>query len=139
MRTRVTGLMAVLVATGTVIALACPPLLAQDALYAPAQAERGSALYQGRCLSCHGALTAFVPEVAALLGDHTFRNRWQGRALGELFELVRVEMPQDDPGSLTPAETADLVAYILSGNRLTAGDTPLPDVPAQLTQVLFED
>ena len=84
-------------------------------------------------------MTAFVPEVAALLGDHTFRNRWQGRALGELFELVRVEMPQDDPGSLAPAETADLVAYILSGNRLTAGDTPLPDVPAQLTQILFED
>ena len=137
MRIRVTGLMAVLVATGTVIALAAP-LLAQDALYSPAQAERGSGLYQDRCLSCHGALTAFVPEVAALLGDHTFRNRWQGRALGELFELVRVEMPQDDPGSLTPAETADLVAYILSGNREGAGDRALPETPEQLTQPLFQ-
>ena len=106
--------------------------------YTAAQAEQGEALYDDQCLSCHGAITAFVPEVAALLGDHTFRNRWTGRSVGELFELIQVEMPQDSPGSLSPEETAHLVAYILSGHRIPAGDTPLPHDPAQLTRKLFE-
>ncbi len=122
----------------TLVALPPASLNAQDGLYTPAQAERGTRLFEAQCVSCHGELTAFVPEVAALLGDHTFRNRWTGRPLRDLFELIQVEMPQDDPGSLSPSDTADVVAYILSGNRLGAGDTALPDIPAQLTQPLFE-
>jgi len=35
-------------------------------------------------------------------------------------------MPQDKPNTLSPEETADLVAYILNANQLPAGDTPLP-------------
>jgi len=128
---------AVIATAAVVISLAPASLRAQDGLYTPAQAERGVALYEAQCVSCHGDLTTFVPEVAALLGDHTFRNRWRGRALGELFELISVEMPQDAPGSLSPDESADLVAYILSGNRLGAGDTALPNNPEQLTQRLF--
>ncbi len=138
MCTRVPSVTTALVAAGAVVVLVRPSLSAQDGLYTPPQAGRGASLYEERCLSCHGEPTAFVPEVAALLGDHTFRNRWKGRTVGELFELVQVEMPQDDPGSLTPAETADLVAYILSGNRLGAGDRALPETPEQLTQPLFQ-
>lgn len=111
---------------------------AQDGLYTAEQAARGEALYDEQCASCHGPIRAIVPEVAALLGDHTFRNTWRGRPLGELFGFIRETMPQDAPETLTPAQTADLVAYILSGNRLAAGETPLPDDPEQLPHVLFE-
>ena len=119
-------------------AAAAAPFALQDGIYTEEQAARGEALYDEQCASCHGPIRAIVPEVAALLGDHTFRNTWRGRPLGELFGFIRETMPQDAPETLTPAQTADLVAYILSGNRLAAGETPLPDDPEQLPHVLFE-
>ncbi len=114
-----------------------PPSV-RDGVYTAAQVEQGGSVYAGQCLSCHGELSAFAPEVAALLADHTFRNRWTGRTLGELFELIRDEMPQDAPGTLSAEQTADLVAYILSGNRMPAGDTPLTGDLERLSKILFE-
>lgn len=125
-----------LVLTGGLAAGGQPPS-AGDGLYTSAQADRGEALYAEQCASCHGALRAFVPEMAALLGDHTFRNRWTGRSLGELFGLIRDEMPQDAPGTLSPGETAALVAYILAGNRFPAGDVALPSDVETLHAVPF--
>ena len=76
--------------------------------------------------------------MAALLADHTFRNRWQGRPLGELFQLISDEMPQDAPGTLSPQEAANLVAVILSANRLPTGDVALPGNVEQLRQIRFD-
>jgi cytochrome c len=109
-----------------------------DGVYTTAQAERGETLYDDQCASCHGPIRAFVPEMAALLGDHTFRANWSGRRLRELFGLILETMPQDAPGSLSPQQSADLVAHILSGNRKPAGETPLADDPEQLDLILFE-
>ncbi len=136
--------MSLLRAAAAALVLACAAaagaaaLAAQDGVYTAEQSARGEALYDEQCVSCHGPIRAIVPEVAALLGDHTFRNTWRGRPLGELFEFIRETMPQDAPGTLTPPQTADLVAYILSGNRLPAGETPLPDDSEQLSHALFE-
>ena len=110
----------------------------RDGIYTAAQAEQGQAVYDEQCVSCHGPVTAFVPEMAALLADHTFRNRWRGRSLGEMFELIRDTMPQDAPGSLSPQQSAELVAYILSGNRLPTGDLALTDDVERLGQIIFE-
>ena len=107
------------------------------ALYTSAQADAGEALYDEQCVSCHGPLSAFVPEMAALLGDHTFRNRWEGRPIGELFQLIQEEMPQDAPGSLSNDETASLVAFILAGNRFPAGDTALSNDLEALNDIPF--
>ena len=136
--------MSLLRAAAAALVLACAAaagaaaLAAQDGVYTAEQSARGEALYDEQCVSCHGPIRAIVPEVAALLGDHTFRNTWRGRPLGELFEFIRETMPQDAPGTLTPPQTADLVAYILSGNRLPAGETPLANDPERLSDVLFE-
>lgn len=109
-----------------------------DGLYTSAQADAGEGLYDDQCVSCHGTLSAFVPEMAALLGDHTFRNRWEGRSIGELFQLIQEEMPQDAPGSLSNDETASLVAFILAGNRFPAGDAALSSDLAALNEIPFE-
>ncbi len=107
-----------------------------DGLYTTAQAEVGAVLYEDQCSSCHGELAAFFPEMAALLADHTFRARWTSRPLGELFTLIQDEMPQDAPGTLSREETTNLLAYILRGNRLPAGTTPLSDDVDRLHQVI---
>ena len=122
-----------------------PGLLAQptvshaaaDGIYTTAQAQRGDVLYGEQCVKCHGEIKQLTPDMAALLADHTFRARWKGRALGELFKMIQVEMPQEAPGSLSDQQTADLVAFILSGNRRPAGDVPLPDNLEMLMQIPF--
>jgi len=106
------------------------------ALYTLAQADAGEVLYDEQCVSCHGTLSAFFPEMAALLGDHTFRQR-EGRSIGELFQLIQEEMPQDAPGSLSNDETATLVAFILAGNRFPAGDTALSNDLEALNDIPF--
>ena len=97
----------------------------RDGVYTVEQADRGEVLYDDQCAVCHGAIRQFVPGMAALLGDHTFRNFWRGRSLGEMFEngyipAPQETMPQDAPGTLSPAQTAEIMAHILRGNRLPA-------------------
>ena len=111
---------------------------ARDGVYTAEQADRGEALYDERCAVCHGAIRAIIPEMAALLGDHIFRNAWRGRSLGELFGYVRETMPQDAPGTLTAAQTAEIVAHVLRGNRLPAGETPLPEDEEMLNGIPFD-
>ena len=114
------------------------PRSAQDGIYTSTQAAQGQAVYDDLCVSCHGPMGAIVPEMAALLADHTFRNRWRGRSLGDLFELIRETMPQDAPGTLSSQQTAGLIAYMLSSNRLPAGGVALTDGVETLRQILFE-
>ncbi len=46
-------------------------------------------------------------------------------------------MPLDAPGTLTRAETADIVAYLLRQNRFPEGPTALPDSSAALSMVKY--
>ncbi len=54
-----------------------------------------------------------------------FLRKWNGRSLAALFEYVRVTMPANNPGYLSAAEVADIVAYILSVSGMPAGSEPL--------------
>ena len=132
------GAVMTLVSVSVVGTPAQAPSSVRNGIYTTAQAEQGQAIYDDQCVSCHGQLTAFVPEMAALIADHTFRDSWTGRSLGELFALIRDEMPQDAPGTLSAEQTADVVAYLLSGNRLPAGDAALPGDVERLSQIPFE-
>jgi hypothetical protein len=44
-------------------------------------------------------------------------------------------MPANDPGSLNNAETASILAYILSYNKFPAGAAPLPSDDAGLSAI----
>lgn len=93
--------------------------------YTEAQAMRGATLYSEQCASCHGEdLTGVADLFPALAGD-TFLMSWQGRPMSELFEKVSLTMPALDPGSLTPEQSADLVAYMLSVSKYSAGTMEL--------------
>jgi mono/diheme cytochrome c family protein len=99
---------------------------AREGVYSTAQANRGKTLYETRCASCHGTMSSVTPDMAPLLNDHAFQTFWRERSLDRFFGRIRETMPQNEPGTLSPDETAEIVAYILSGNGLPAGEVPLP-------------
>lgn len=98
-----------------------------DGVYTQAQAQRGQALYGQQCSSCHGEkLTGKESEDSPALTGGDFQSEWTGRTVGDLFRKILRKMPQDNPGKLTPQQSVDLAAYILSFNAFPAGKTELP-------------
>ena len=89
-------------------------------VYTTAQAVRGEELYMGLCVSCHPT---------AMHSGPAFTVRWGGRPLSELYEAIKDKMPKNDPGTLTPEESAQVIAYVLKLNDVAAGKTALePDL-----------
>lgn len=109
-----------------------------DGVYTDKQAQRGQALYQKLCSSCHGdKLVAKPDEDTPSLTGSDFEVDWNGRTLAEMFKQIQRKMPQDDPGTLTPKQTADLVAFLLSFNKFPAGKTELPADAESLASIRY--
>jgi mono/diheme cytochrome c family protein len=102
-----------------------PGRTSNDSVFSAEQATRGQSLYQEQCASCHGATLAGAEAAPALAGS-PFVGTWAEVPLADLFERIRLSMPQDKPGTLGRQQTADIVAYILSYNKAPAGQTELP-------------
>src|SRR5262245_45942753 len=80
-----------------------------DGVYTEAQAQRGEPLYQQYCSSCHGPDMA-GGEMAPGLAGGEFSANWNDLSLGQLFERMRTSMPQNNPGSLSRQQNADILA-----------------------------
>ena len=93
--------------------------------YTDAQAMAGEELYAEQCAACHGADLSGVADLFPALTGDAFVATWQERPLGELYESVSITMPALNPGSLTPAQAASLVAYILSASGYPSGSADL--------------
>ena len=50
---------------------------------------------------------------------------WNGKSLGDLYEKIQTTMPATAPGTLMPAQTADLLAFVLKASKFPAGSTAL--------------
>jgi S-disulfanyl-L-cysteine oxidoreductase SoxD len=117
--------------------------LADDAanegrVYSEAQAARGEELYQQHCSVCHGARLLGNP--AAPLTGETFRARWEDgkHTLDDLYYIIRSLMPNSAPGSLSKAQYADIVAYILKINNYPAGGAELVPKAAVMKTVTLQ-
>lgn len=109
-----------------------------DGVYSDAQAQRGESVYQQYCAACHGASLQGNP--AAPLTGPAFRARWEDgkHTLDDLFFIVRSLMPNNAPGSLSKAQYADVVAYILKINGYPAGDAELIPTAAAMKKVTLQ-
>ncbi len=107
-----------------------------DGVYTPDQATRGETIYGEQCSSCHGSdLTG--GEMAPGLADDYFAANWNDLTLGDLFERIRISMPEDDPGSLSRQQNADVLAFILFKGKYPPGETELPAATEVLNAYTF--
>jgi len=110
----------------------------RDGVFTAEQARRGRIAYTGPCDRCHGVKldgAADDPDMlpAPPVAGPKFLRRWSGRTLAALFEYTRTTMPANNPGYLSDAEVADIVAYMLSSSDVPAGSAELrPDALAAI-------
>jgi len=107
-----------------------------DGVYSADQAKRGEGLYSQYCASCHGPDLAGGEMAPGLTGGE-FASNWNDLSLGELFERIRISMPQNAPGSLSRQQNADILAFVLSKGNFPAGTTELPGATDVLNTIKF--
>jgi mono/diheme cytochrome c family protein len=121
-----------LLIAGLATTLAQVPATVLDGVYTAEQAERGHVAYETYCIGCHEGTEADGP---ALIG-RPFIDRWREDKLQSLFMFMKTNMPGNTPGSLDDRVYADIVAYILEGNSLPAGERELsPDMVGNIQLV----
>ena len=101
-----------------------------DGVFTSSQASRGEQRFRQVCAACHR------------INDFTgirFRLIWVGRTVGDFFQVTSTLMPEDDPGSLSPEDYANLLAYFLQLNGYPAGEEPLPADVSALQNVRIEE
>ncbi len=133
---------ALLIALGTAAAV-CGAAYAQapgrtvwDGVFTAEQAAHGQTVYAAQCALCHGASLA-GGDVAPAIAGPVFLGSWGSTNGLELFNRIRETMPIADPGSLSRADTADLVAYIFQSNGFPAGAAALPAIDPALANIVI--
>jgi S-disulfanyl-L-cysteine oxidoreductase SoxD len=94
-------------------------------IYSRDQALRGQATYEAECAYCHGDGLEGI-DVSPPLAGMRFMSVWSGQSVAGLASRIRLTMPVERPGSLTVAQSADVVAFILQENGFPAGSLDLP-------------
>lgn len=100
-----------------------------DGVYTAAQADEGAVIFEQVCLDCH--LPGWQDSVR-------FYAKWRGKPLSELATYLKTEMPQTDPGVLTPGEYAAVTAYLLRLIGNPPGTTPLNDDADALADIRID-
>ncbi len=100
-----------------------------DGIYTAAQATRGGDVFATYCRSCH------APTFHT---GATFRAKWFGKPLSDLFGYLRREMPKSDPGSMSDEEYALALAYLLRMNGMPAGARTLASDSAALHRIRLD-
>ena len=132
----ITAIVCVVAAAGFGSVSAQKPKSQWDGVYTAEQGKRGESAYQDKCASCHGPDLSGGEMAPALTGGD-FAANWNDLSLGDLFERMRISMPQNNPGSLSRAENADVLAYILVKGGYPTGATELPGQTEVLNEIKF--
>jgi len=104
------------------------PVAGAPVSYTEAQAERGRDVFDAVCSACH-ALGEFRGQM--------FQVTWMARPIGHFFQHISQAMPEDRPGSLTPAQYASVVAYVLQLQGHPPGGRELPADASALEAVAW--
>ena len=106
-----------------------------DGVYTEEQASRGEEMYVRHCVSCHGGGDVCAP---VLIGD-SFWRAWADQSVGRLYEKIRSTMPVGAEGFFSRQEYADTVSYLLSANKVPAGQRELQSDVALLDQLVIQE
>ncbi|MGA9866519.1 MAG: c-type cytochrome [Acetobacteraceae bacterium] len=119
------GLVIAAVLLGPSAAVAADPSTNAVAVYTDVQAASGRQVYYRTCAVCHGEDLA--GKVGPALTGRQFHQMVaaQNMTAPLLFRFIATQMPQTKPGSLTPMECTEIMAFILKRNGYPSGDTPL--------------
>lgn len=115
---------------------AVPPA---DGLFTSAQAVAGKAAYQQNCANCHGPNVDDGNSAPPLRGA-AFLGKYAGKPAADLFTYVSTKMPPGSagspgPGSLSGAEYARIIAYVLQQNSFATGRKEFASDAAALASV----
>ena len=108
-----------------------------DGIYTEEQAKAGQAVYVKECASCHRDQLQGHGTNPPLTGSG-FVEKWDGQALGDLFEKIQTSMPADHPGRLSRDENASVLAYILQFDGFPAGEQKLQTDSDWLAGIRFK-
>jgi mono/diheme cytochrome c family protein len=108
----------------------------QDGVYSETQAKRGEQTYAKTCASCHGVDLSGSGQAPAL-GDADFNKEWDGQPLSDLFDRIHATMPADAPGTMQPAEVADVMAFLFAKAHMPAAGADLPSDSAALKSIAY--
>jgi S-disulfanyl-L-cysteine oxidoreductase SoxD len=133
--TFILGAGALFVATAMVSAQAAKSV--NDGVFTAEQATKGDAAYKEQCAACHGDNLEGSGPMPPLAGKDFLAN-WQGKTVWDLFEKTQTSMPATAPGSLSPEQTAEIVAYMLSTGKAPAGTTALDTKQESLSLIKLE-
>jgi mono/diheme cytochrome c family protein len=89
-----------------------------------ARLPSGEAEFASHCASCHGAVLQGGQHAPALLGSG-FQANWAGKPARSLYSRIISTMPQDSPGTLTPAQALSITLFLFDRNQIALGDTPI--------------
>lgn len=101
------------------------------------QAKRGEAVSNKLCTSCHGPELSGGEAGPTLVGLE-FVGNWNNLTVADFFDRVHATMPADAPGTLTPQQTSDVMAYVFKLNKYPAGSAELPTDLASLKGIKIE-
>src|SRR5438128_11372819 len=104
----------------------------RDGVYTDAQAARGSAIYKDKCASCHGP--SLGGSLAPPLAGEAFAAQWGG-PLSAIVDKIAATMPANAMGTLTRAQTADVLAFMLQTSKFPAGRAELSSEDAALKTI----
>jgi len=104
------------------------PTSTKEGVYTEEQAARGERIVLDRCAACH--------QNDYFTGS--FQASWRGARVSTLYDLIRTQMPEDNPGGLGRSEYADVLAYIFKLNGLPPGDEDLGSTKSALERIVIE-
>ena len=104
------------------------PASVKDGVYTKAQAERGKAVFEKNCSTCH----SLVPKGKVAsdspgpdLGGDDFLTQVNGKPAWAIVKTIKDTMPNDFSMEMTEPISLDVTAYILQVNKFPEGKAEL--------------